>query len=135
MPRPSAFRGGAYRAILIGFFGGLVVLLLAAAVPLKHVRTASNLLILCGSLFIATQLGQQIAKVGNSDNTSEPHLRIQAQTVGTGVGVATMDIPTIIRSLHAFPVVLIDVVLTRRDTESRPANADVRRGDLVRPAG
>ncbi|HET9560581.1 MAG TPA: hypothetical protein VFP01_00610, partial [Propionibacteriaceae bacterium] len=32
------------------------VLLLAAAVPLRHVRLASNLLVLASSLFIATQL-------------------------------------------------------------------------------
>ena len=171
-----------------------MVLLLAAAVPLKHVRTASNLLILCGSVFIATQLvlifrpaahpvpdqqigstdthfqsghnividvgggrylemahlspgsiqvkvgdhvrvGQEIAKVGNSGNTSEPHLHIQAQTVGTGVGdVATMDIPTIVRTLHTYSLVFTDVVLTRRGAESAPVTADVRRGDLVRPS-
>jgi hypothetical protein len=33
-----------------------LVLLLVAAVPLKQVRLASNLLVLCGSLFIAAQL-------------------------------------------------------------------------------
>jgi hypothetical protein len=33
----------------------LLVLLLAVAVPLKHVRSASNLLMLCGSVFIAAQ--------------------------------------------------------------------------------
>jgi hypothetical protein len=80
------------------------------------------------------RLGQQIAKVGNSGNTSEPHLHIQAQTVGTGVGdVATMDIPTVIRTLHTYPLVFTDVVLTRRGAESYPVTADVRRGDLVRP--
>lgn len=264
------FGQGTYRAFLIAFLGGLVVLLLVAAVPLKHVRMASNLLMLSGSLFIVAQLvmifrpagdpvpiaspladewlvgqgghaelvnyhhvtstqrdaldilqasngrthqpgsraltsyyiygkpvlapadgtvtfvqdgradqqigsrdrhfqsgnnividigggrylemahlspasiqvkvgdhvrlGQQIAKVGNSGNTSEPHLHIQAQTVGTGVGdVATMDIPTVIRTLHTYPLVFTDVVLTRRGAESDPVTADVRRGDLVRP--
>jgi hypothetical protein len=38
------FSAGAYRVFLIAFLGGLVVLLLAAAVPLKQVRAASNLL-------------------------------------------------------------------------------------------
>jgi murein DD-endopeptidase MepM/ murein hydrolase activator NlpD len=82
------------------------------------------------------KVGQQIAKVGNSGNTTEPHLHIQAQTIGAGIGdVATMDAPTILRTLHTYPLVFTDVVLTRRGTESRPANVDPRRGDLVRPAG
>ncbi|MET0418946.1 MAG: hypothetical protein ABW022_23270, partial [Actinoplanes sp.] len=50
------FSQGGYQAFLIAFLGGLLVLLLAAMVPLKHVRSASNLLMLCGSVFIATQL-------------------------------------------------------------------------------
>jgi hypothetical protein len=49
------FSQGVYRAFLIAYLGGLLVLLLAAAVPLKHVRSASNLLMLCGSVFIAAQ--------------------------------------------------------------------------------
>ena len=81
------------------------------------------------------ELGQQIAKVGNSGNTTEPHLHIQAQTIGTGIGdVATMDIETTIRTLHTRPLVFTDVVLTRRGEESTPGNADPRRGDLVRNA-
>jgi murein DD-endopeptidase MepM/ murein hydrolase activator NlpD len=35
-------------------------------------------------------LGQQIAKVGNSGNTTEPHLHIQAQTIGTGVEMSRL---------------------------------------------
>ena len=265
------FSAAAYRAFLAAFVGGLVVLLLVAAVPLKHVRLASNLLALCGSLFIAAQLvmiygpvanpvpiaspladqwlvgqgghselvnyhsvtstqrdaldilqaqggrthqpgstdltgyyiygrqilapaagtvtfvqddrpdqaigstdrhyqsgnnivmdigggrflmmahlspgtiqvkvgdhvnlGQPIARVGNSGNTTEPHLHIQAQTIGTGIGdVATMDAPAVLRTLHTYPLVFTDVVLTRRGSESQPVNADPRRGDLVRPA-
>jgi hypothetical protein len=261
---------GAHLAFQIVFLGGLLVLLLAAAVPLKHVRLASNLLVLASSLFIATQLvmiyrpavspvpiasplaekwlvghgghaelvnyhhvtstqrdaldilqvrdghthqpgsteltsyfiygkpvlapaagtvtfvldgrpdvpigstdsqypsgnnividigggryllighlspgsiqakvgdqvklGQPIAKVGNSGNTSQPHLHIQAQSVGTGVGdLTTMDVPTLIRTLHTYPLVFTDVVLTRRGTESQPVSADPRRGDLLRP--
>jgi murein DD-endopeptidase MepM/ murein hydrolase activator NlpD len=80
-------------------------------------------------------VGQQIAKVGNSGNTSEPHLHIQAQTVGTGVGdVATLDIPTVLRTLHTYPLVFTDVVLTRCGAESAPVSVDVRRGDMVRPS-
>jgi hypothetical protein len=55
-PAAFGFSAGADRAVLGAFVGGLLVLLLAAAVPLKHVRAASNLLILGGSLFIAAQL-------------------------------------------------------------------------------
>ena len=265
------FSKGAHRAFQIAFLGGLLVLLLAAVVPLKHVRLASNLLVLASSLFIATQLvmiyrpavnpvpiasplaeewlvgqgghaelvnyhhvtstqrdahdilqvrdgrthqpgsteltsyyiygkpvlapaagtvtfvldgrpdvpigstdsqypsgnnividigggryllighlspgsiqvkvgdqvklGQPIAKVGNSGNTTQPHLHIQAQSVGTGIGdLTTIDVPTFIRTLHTYPLVFTDVVLTRRGTESRPASADPRRGDLLRPA-
>lgn len=50
------FSAGIHRAFLAAFVGGLLVLLLIAAVPLKHVRLATNLLVLCGSLFIAAQL-------------------------------------------------------------------------------
>jgi Peptidase family M23 len=79
-------------------------------------------------------LGQPIAKVGNSGNTTEPHLHIQAQTIGTGIGdVATMDAPAVLGTLHTDPLVFTDVVLTRRGSESQPVNADPRRGDLVRP--
>jgi Peptidase family M23 len=262
---------GAHRALQITFLGGLLVLLLSAAVPLQHVRLASNVLVLASSLFMATQLvmiyrpaenpvpiasplaeewlvgqgghaelvnyhyvtstqrdaldilqtrdgrthqsgsaeltsyyiygksvlapaagtvtfvldgrpdlpigstdshyqsgnnividigggryllmghlspgsiqvkvgdqvkpGQPIAKVGNSGNTSEPHLHIQAQNASTGIGdIATMDVPTIIRTLHTYPLVFSNMVLTRRGTESQPESADPRRGDLLRPA-
>jgi Peptidase family M23 len=81
------------------------------------------------------KLGQPIAKVGNSGNTTQPHLHIQAQTVGTGIGdVATMDAPAVLRTLHTIPLVFTDVVLTRRGVESEPAYVDPRRGDLVGPA-
>jgi murein DD-endopeptidase MepM/ murein hydrolase activator NlpD len=81
------------------------------------------------------KLGQPIAKVGNSGNTSEPHLHIQAQSLGTGIGdIATTDIPAAIRTLHTYPLMFSNMVLARRGTESRPANADPRRGDLLRSA-
>jgi Peptidase family M23 len=265
------FSKGAHLAFQIAFLGGLLVLLLAAVLPLKHVRLATNLLVLASSLFIATQLvmiyrpavdpvpiasplaeewlvgqgghaelvnyhhitstqrdaldilqardgrshepgstdltryyiygkpvlapaagtvtfvldgrpdvpigssdsqypsgnnividigggryllighlspdsiqvkvgdqvklGQPLAKVGNSGNTSQPHLHIQAQSVGTGIGdLTTIDVPTFIRTLHTYPLVFTDVVLTRRGAEARPAGADPRRGDLLRPA-
>jgi hypothetical protein len=46
-----------------------------------------------------------------------------------------MDAPAIIRTLHTYPLVFTDVVLTRRGNESQAADVDPRRGDLVRPAG
>jgi hypothetical protein len=41
---------GAHRALQITFLGGLLVLLLSAAVPLQHVRLASNLLVLASGV-------------------------------------------------------------------------------------
>jgi murein DD-endopeptidase MepM/ murein hydrolase activator NlpD len=69
------------------------------------------------------KLGQQIAKVGNSGNTTEPHLHIQAQTIGTGIGdVETMVVSEVIRTLHTYPLVFNNVVLTRRgnDPDHKP---------------
>jgi hypothetical protein len=81
------------------------------------------------------KLGQPIARVGNSGNTSEPHVHIQAQTLPTGIGdVATLDAPVVLRTLHTYPLVFADVVMTRRGVESRQVSADPRRGDLIRPA-
>ena len=57
---------------LIAFVGGLVVLLLVAAVPLKTVRMASNLLMLSGSLFIAAQLVMIFRPVGNPVPIASP---------------------------------------------------------------
>ena len=54
------FSQGAYMVFLIAFLGGMLVLLLATAVPLKHVRLASNMLVLAGSVFIATQLDHDL---------------------------------------------------------------------------
>jgi hypothetical protein len=79
--------------------------------------------------------GQPIARVGNSGNTTEPHLHLQAQTLPTDVGdVQAADISTLLRTLHTYPVVFRDVVLTRGGSQTRPTAADVRRGDYVRPA-
>jgi murein DD-endopeptidase MepM/ murein hydrolase activator NlpD len=81
------------------------------------------------------KLGQPIARVGNSGNTSEPHVHIQAQSLPTGIGdVATLDAPVVLRTLHTYPLLFSDVVLIRRGVESRPAAADPRRGDSLRPA-
>jgi hypothetical protein len=85
------------------------------------------------------RVGQPIARVGNSGNTSEPHIHIQAQTLGIGIGdvqaLDRADIVRLSRTLHTYPLVFRDVVLTRHAAESQPAAADPRRGDLVRPVG
>ena len=47
---------------------------------------------------------------------------------------ATIDASALLRTLHTYPLVLTDVVLTRRGSESQTAYADPRRGDLIRPA-
>jgi hypothetical protein len=81
------------------------------------------------------RVGQPIARVGNSGNTTEPHLHIQAQTLPTDVGdVQAADISELLRTLHTYPVVFRDVVLTRNGSQTRSAATDVRRGDYVRPA-
>ena len=54
------FSQGTYRAFVIAFLGGLLVLLLVAAVPLKHVRLASDLLMLCGSVFPRNSAGDDL---------------------------------------------------------------------------
>lgn len=67
-------------------------------------------------------VGQPIAKVGNSGNTTEPHLHIQAQTIGTGIGdVATIDASAGLRTLHTYPLVFTHVVLTRRVAKPSPS--------------
>ena len=94
----------------------IVAAIILALVPLVGLQ----LIFVVPLIGLHVKVGQQIVKVGNSGNTTEPHLHIQAQTVGTGVG----DIA----------LVFTDVVLSRGGSESRPANADPRRGYLVRPA-
>jgi hypothetical protein len=81
--------------------------------------------------------GQQIGQVGNSGNTSEPHIHIQAQAQPMSVD----DIPAIkdpgefLRTAHTYPLVFRDVALTRDGVTSTPSTADPRRGDLLRPVG
>lgn len=45
--------------------------------------------------------GQQIARVGNSGDSSAPHIHIQAQTLPTGIGdISSIDIAAVARTLH-----------------------------------
>ena len=78
--------------------------------------------------------GQPIARVGNSGNTSAPHIHIQAQTLPTAIGdLEAVDLPDLLRTLHTYPLQFRDAGLVRNGIESRPSVVDPRRGDLVRP--
>lgn len=88
--------------------------------------------------------GQPIAEVGNSGNTSEPHLHLQIQNEPTfDISQSSYDKPwyvvtnTVIGagSLRTYPILFRNVALTRRDDERRPIEADVRRGDRIRRSG
>jgi hypothetical protein len=68
--------------------------------------------------------GQPIAAVGDSGNSLAPHLHFQVQE-GPGFGEQARTVPVVFR----------DAVLTRGGDESTPAQADLRRGDRIRPIG
>jgi murein DD-endopeptidase MepM/ murein hydrolase activator NlpD len=68
--------------------------------------------------------GQRIAAVGDSGNSLAPHLHFQVQE-GPDFGEQARTIPVVFR----------DVVLIRGGDESTPAEADLRRGDRIRPIG
>jgi Peptidase family M23 len=73
------------------------------------------------------RLGQQLAQVGNSGNTSEPHLHIQVQNVPT-FEVADPGIRT-------YPIFFRDTVLVRGGEAHEPADVDARRNDSIRSTG
>jgi hypothetical protein len=66
------------------------------------------------------RLGQQIAAVGDSGDSLWPHLHIHVQ-----------EGPDLDHQARTIPVVIDDVLLIRNGRESRPAEADLRRGDQV----
>ena len=68
------------------------------------------------------RVGQPIAAVGDSGNSLAPHLHFQVQSN-----------PDFGEQAHTVPVVFRDVVLIRGGDESTPAEADLRRGDHIRP--
>jgi murein DD-endopeptidase MepM/ murein hydrolase activator NlpD len=67
------------------------------------------------------RLGQQIAAVGDSGDSLWPHLHIHVQ-----------EGPDLDHQASTIPVVIGDVLLMRNGRESRPAEADLRRGDQIR---
>src|SRR5918994_1458420 len=67
------------------------------------------------------RLGQPIAAVGDSGNSLGPHLHFQVQ-----------EGPVFDQQARTVPVVIGDVLLMRNGRESRPAEADLRRGDQIR---
>jgi murein DD-endopeptidase MepM/ murein hydrolase activator NlpD len=78
--------------------------------------------------------GQQIARVGNSGNTSAPHIHIQAQTLPTALGdIKTIDLPQMLTTLRTYPLLFRDASLIRGGVETRPSGVDPRRGDVIRP--
>jgi murein DD-endopeptidase MepM/ murein hydrolase activator NlpD len=68
------------------------------------------------------RLGQQIAAVGDSGDSLWPHLHIHVQ-----------EGPELDHQARTTPVVIGDILLMRNGRESTPAEADLRRGDHIRP--
>src|SRR5918997_1319259 len=68
------------------------------------------------------RVGQPIAAVGDSGNSLAPHLHFHVQAN-----------PDFGEQARTVPVVFRDVVLIRGGNESTPAEADLRRGDHIRP--
>jgi Peptidase family M23 len=81
--------------------------------------------------------GQQIGQVGNSGNTAEPHIHIQAQNQPLSVDdvSAITDPGEFLRTAHTYPLVFRNMTLTRDGVTSTPSVVDPRRGDLLRPVG
>jgi murein DD-endopeptidase MepM/ murein hydrolase activator NlpD len=68
------------------------------------------------------RVGQQIAAVGDSGRSLWPHLHIHVQ-----------EGPELDQQARTVPIVFHDVVLIRDGRESVRAEADLRRGDHIRP--
>jgi hypothetical protein len=67
------------------------------------------------------RLGQRLAAVGDTGRSLWPHLHIHVQ-----------EGPNLDQQARTIPVVIGDVLLMRNGRESRPAEADLRRGDQIR---
>ena len=73
--------------------------------------------------------GDVIGLVGNSGNSDEPHLHIQAQNN------ATFDVFAPPANLTTYPLLFDDMVVRRNGAVQHPDLADLRRGDTFRPVG
>ena len=73
------------------------------------------------------RVGQRLAQVGNSGNTSEPHLHIQVQNVPT-FEVSDAGVRT-------YPILFRNTVLVRGGDTHVPADVDARRNDSIRSSG
>ena len=84
-----------------------------------------------GSIAVAVgnevRAGQPLARVGNSGNSDEPHLHLQAQNS------PTFDVIKPPAGLRTYPLVFDNVEVRRGKSVWQPALADVRRGDFFSP--
>ncbi|MGZ4582493.1 MAG: M23 family metallopeptidase [Nocardioidaceae bacterium] len=105
--------------------GNFVIIGIGAGryVVLAHLRPGS-LRVVPGQHVAA---GQRVASVGNSGNTSEPHLHLQVQDR------PTLDFPDV-GDVRTVPPVFRGVTVLRNGGTSTPAFADLRRGDDLWPA-
>ena len=76
--------------------------------------------------------GQVIAQAGNSGSTTEPHVHMQAFNLPS-FELASENMVELLRTVHTYPLVFRDVLLIRNRSVSEHEQADVRRGDSVRP--
>jgi peptidase M23-like protein len=91
-------------------------------VMMGHVRQESALV----GVGDHVRLGQALAQVGNSGNTSEPHLHIQVQNVGTFDDADA--------GIRTYPILFRDAVLVRGGEADAPGDVDARRDDSIRSA-
>ena len=76
--------------------------------------------------------GESLARVGNSGNTSEPHLHVQVQNRPTFQTRPRFDLADF-EGLRTYPMVFRDARITRGAGGPAPVGTDLRRGDLIRP--
>ena len=73
--------------------------------------------------------GDVIALIGNSGNSDEPHLHIQAQNS------STFDVLMPPVNLTTYPLLFDDMVVRRNGAVQHPNLADLRRGDTFQRVG
>ena len=73
--------------------------------------------------------GQVVARLGNSGNTTEPHLHLQIQDV------ADVPFELFASGVETFPIHLTDVTHVRGGTEHADQTSQLRRNDIIRVDG